>query len=44
MDTLKAWCKGMDKNDLAFIASTVLSLVVWWAFIGRKRYSVKGMR
>lgn len=44
IDTVKAWAKSMDKNDLSLIVSTVLTLVVWWTFIGRNKYSTKGMR
>lgn len=44
IETVKAWCKSMDKNDMMLITSTVLTIVTWWVFIGRKRYGTKGMR
>lgn len=44
MDTLKAWCRSLDRTDMHLIASAVATVVVWWIFIGRKKYSTKGMR
>lgn len=35
----------MDQNDkYFFIGSIVLPAVTWWIFIGRRKYSAKGMK
>lgn len=44
IDTIKAWGKSMDRSDMQLIVATVLTLVTWWCFIGRRKYSTKGMR
>jgi hypothetical protein len=32
-----------DSDKYFFIASVFTPILVWWIFIGRKKYSVKGM-
>jgi hypothetical protein len=35
----------LDHDDRRFfVASIVAPLMVWWFFIGRKKYGMKGMR
>jgi hypothetical protein len=35
--------KGMDSGDKQFIGALIGSVLAWWFFTGRKKYSVKGM-
>lgn len=44
MDTIKAWVKSVDSDDKRFFLSMILGLLLWWVFIGRKKYSTRGMR
>jgi hypothetical protein len=44
IETVKAWGKSLDNDDARFFISMLVGLLLWWVFIGRKRYSTKGMR
>jgi hypothetical protein len=34
----------MDRSDKATFATAAASIFVWWYFIGRKKYGMKGMK
>lgn len=35
----------LDKTDRQFLATAIVApLVAWWLLVGRKKYSLKGMR
>lgn len=34
----------MHDSDKQWLVGGVVGIVVWWIFVGRKRYSVKGMK
>jgi hypothetical protein len=35
----------MDKHDKQFFVGAILApILVWWVYIGRKKYSAKGMK
>lgn len=44
IDTIKAWGKSMDKDDVRFFILTATSVLTWWFFVGRQRYGTRGMR
>lgn len=43
IETIKAWVKSLDNDDARFLISMVVGLLLWWLFIGRRKYSTKGM-
>ena len=37
--------KGMDRSDKYLLISSVFApLLFWWIYVGRHKYSTKGMR
>jgi hypothetical protein len=37
--------RHMDKGDKQFFVNAIIiPMVVWWIWIGRKKYSAKGMK
>lgn len=37
--------KDMPRDDQMFLIGTIITpILVWWFFVGRNRYSAKGMK
>lgn len=34
----------MDRDDKRMFAGIAASVVVWWYFVGRRKYGMKGMK
>jgi hypothetical protein len=35
----------LDRNDKQFFVGAIIApLIVWWLFVGRQKYSTKGMK
>lgn len=34
----------MDRNDKGFFVGILASILVWWAFNGKHKYGMKGMK
>lgn len=43
MNPVKVW-SGMDRSDKQMFTGIAATLVVWWAFAGKRKYSTRGMK
>lgn len=41
--TVTSWWKALDRGDRYTLITTGVLLLVWWSYIGRRKYSTKGM-
>lgn len=45
MNTVTAWWAAIEKKDrYALLSTVVIPAIFWWFYIGKDKYSTKGMR